>query len=635
MRDVFNSIPVPSVGRNYFNLSHSRHFDCDAGQIIPTLFIPFIPGDHFKISNNIVVRPQPMVTPIMSETNVFTYYFAVSNRILLGEMVDNEEGFKQWEIADRRWEKFISGGVTGNLTSSDISIPRWLPSLTSYYNDNFIVGSSSAAVNEFMALGNTSRYSLWDYFGFPIEVGAFSFSDDRVLPLIFPKRAYNMVYNWFFRDKNLEPNEVDLDSDVVQNCCWAKDYFTSSLPWTQRGTSDFLALPVNITGLDKTEYLGHSFHVSDSGQLYGKNPGIYGMLTSGGNPSSFISDFPADQSISLGVFNPDSDTNYKVTNYGGMSSVSGSHLAIVPTTTPSGGTKYANPLGTGSGVSASVSLNSHSYNYKDIANNLIATTFDINDLRLASRVQQWLERNAIAGAEYSEFILAHFGVAPRDDRLQKPLFLGSSKNPLWISEVLQTSAPISQDVNGSPLGTLGGHGLTAGRNYICRYSAKEFGYIIGLTVIKPKLIMEHGIPRWLQYNDRFEYPFPEFAHLGEQDIRNSEIGIFGSEYDIDSDTGEPKIFGFTGRFNELRYMDSILSGSLRSSGDLSQWIWSRYMNFTPQTDGSLPALNKDFVKMRPNKSIFAVQNEPSFVCSIGNIVDAWRPLPKYPTPEVI
>lgn len=625
MRDVFNSIPVPSVGRNYFNLSHSRHFDCDAGQIIPTLFIPFIPGDHFKISNNIVVRPQPMVTPIMSETNVFTYYFAVSNRILLGEMIDNEEGFKQWEIADRRWEKFISGGVTGNLTSSDISIPRWLPSLTPYYNDNFIVGSSSSAANEYMSLGNTSRYSLWDYFGFPIEVGAFSFSDDRVLPLIFPKRAYNMVYNWFFRDKNLEPNEVDLDSDVVQNCCWAKDYFTSSLPWTQRGTSDFLALPVNISSSDNSLFLNHSFYVS--GILPNNFEYAYNSRGLGDSEGKGPSAWSDSQSVGLGVFGPDI-VDPKV--YFTPGSTGSNLLLFKQSTSQGGGVDYDS-----GSIPNPVSVATHEIPYSQIARNLVATTFDINDLRLASRVQQWLERNAIAGAEYSEFILAHFGVAPRDDRLQKPLFLGSSKNPLWISEVLQTSAPISQDVNGSPLGTLGGHGLTAGRNYICRYSAKEFGYIIGLTIIKPKLVMEHGVPRWLQYNDRFEYPFPEFAHLGEQDIRNSEIGIFGSEYDIDSDTGEPKIFGFTGRFNELRYMDSILSGSLRSSGDLSQWIWSRYMNFTPQIDGSLPALNKDFVKMRPNKSIFAVQNEPSFVCSIGNIVDAWRPLPKYPTPEVI
>ena len=620
-RDVFNSIPVPSVGRNYFNLSHTKQYDCDAGQLIPTLFIPFIPGDYFKISNNIVVRPQPMVAPIMSETSVFTYYFAVSNRILLGEMIDNEEGFKQWEIADRRWEKFISGGVTGNITVEQISIPRWKPSLTPYYNDNIPSGTTSTASNVYMALGNTSIYSLWDYFGFPVQKDEVAgVWDDRVLPLIFPKRAYNMVYNWYFRDKNLEPNEVDLDSDKVLNCCWKKDYFTSALPWTQRGTSDFLALPVNITG-DGSMYLNHNFYIQ--GVLPTNYTNAYSPLGVGNQTGQGPSAWDASQSFGTGVYGPGiTDSEVKISP-----GSTGDKLLLFKQATTQGGTVDY----TSGTMPYPVSVATHSIRYQDIADGLVATTFDINDLRLASRVQQWLERNAISGVDYGEFILAHFGVAPRDDRLQKPLFLGSSRNPLWISEVLQTSDRGSS-TSSTPLGNLAGHGLTAGRNYICRYAAKEFGYIIGITVIKPKLLMEYGVPRWLQYNDRFEYPFPEFAHLGEQDIRLSELNIFGSDVDIDQSTGEPVIFGYTGRFNELRYMTDIMSGSLRPGGNLSYWLWSR--SFSPLPDEH-PNLNVDFVKMRPNKSIFAVQDEPSFVCSIGNIIDAWRPLPKYPTPEVI
>lgn len=636
-RDVFNSIPVPRVGRNFFNLSYTKQFNCDAGQIIPIFCSPFIPGDHFKIGNSIVVRPQPMIAPIMSEVNVFTYYFAISNRILLGEMIDNEEGFKQWEIADRRWEKYISGGITGNITAEQIDIPRWMPTFESYTNDNATSDMVGYPANVLMSHGNTSEYSLWDYFGFPINLSSTKVYSPLVMPVIFPKRAYNMIYNWYFRDKNLEPNEVDLDSEKVLNCCWQKDYFTSALPWTQRGTSDFVALPVNITADDQRLSLAHNFEMTQGRQGPYFYSDVYnGFLGRSADPPTGVGSLTDDQSIALGLVSANKSDAMVTTR--GSQFVQAPYLSLFrtlrPTSPSSDPTILTGNSNTPIGISSAVSVPNHSVPYSNIASHLIATTFDINDLRLASRVQQWLERNAIAGSDYGEFILAHYGVAPRDERLQKPLFLGSSKNPLWISEVLQTSSPSSKSDNGSPLGSLGGHGLTAGSNYICRYSAKEFGWIVGLMIIKPKPIYSQGIPRFYQYNNRFEYPFPEFTHLGEQDIRTSELGIYGSDYDIDTNTSEPRIFGYTGRFNELRYMHNQVCGGLRPESELSYWIWSRYFDvFNPVTQA--PKLNNDFVKMRPDKSIFAVQDEPSFVVSVNNICHSWRPLPKYPTPEVI
>lgn len=578
MKNVFDSIPVPRLGRNFFDLSHTHRFDCDAGQIIPCFYQFFMPGDHFKLGNNIVVRPQPMVRPILTEVKVYTYYFAVSNRIMFGEMVEDSDGVSRWEIKDRAFERFISGGETGQ--DDTIQEPRWnVDSSMDVVNDNWNgipAGQSGSNLNDInVSVKANGKYSLWDYFGMPVGV---DFAPEESVegngysvPKDYLRRAYNLIYNWYFRDKNFM-DEIDVaNSNKVMNCCWKKDYFTSALPWTQRGVAPTLP----FTGHFVANY---THHIPE----------------------------PTENKIDLGH-------KFSIT---GDSVVSGS---LNLSTGASSGTRLY--LKSGNTLSNYSSLDNHQISADDMntAFRVEGDGVTINDLRFAARLQQWMERNAITGIDYRQFILAHFGVAPADERLQKPLFLGSSINPLWISEVVQTS-----ESGTTAQGNLSGHGLTAGSNFVCRYSAKEFGWIIGVMVIKPTASYQQGVPRYLLYQNRYEYPFPEFMHLGEREIYKEEL--YAQDVNVDPDTHEPLIFGYTGMYNELRYNSDYVSGGLRDT--FNYWHWGRIF-------GDAPSLNEDFLKMRPDKRIFLVQNEPSFVVNIGNVCHSWRPMPKYPVPTLL
>ena len=191
----FLSVSAIRPGMSVFDLSYMKTFTCDMGQLIPVMCDEMVPGDIFKIGNQSVIRFQPLVAPILHEINAYVHYFFVPYRLL-------------WD----QWESFISGGVNG----ADASVPP--------------------------TIATTPRVpgGLSDYFGFPIGV---NFTASTV-PSAFPRRAYNLVYNEYYRDETLQ-TEIALDSDSVLRRNWEKDYFTSSLPWQQRGTAP--ALPISGT----------------------------------------------------------------------------------------------------------------------------------------------------------------------------------------------------------------------------------------------------------------------------------------------------------------------------------------------------------------------------------------------------
>ena len=281
-----------------------------------------MPGDFFQIGNQAVIRFQPLVAPVLHEINMYVHYFFVPYRLL-------------WD----QWETFISGGVTGDETPA---IPTWTPTDVT-----------------------PDEGSLWDYFGFPTGINPLGAE-----PLDFPRRAYNLVYNEFYRDQNLI-TEQPLTNETILNRCWEKDYFTSSLPWQQRGTAP--ALPISGTT---------------------------------------FANFPEDITASVEwphVENPGVDLDIKFAYATGQQMTG----PFYPRSTPIKMALESN--------SVTISQASLDNNTVDLSN---ATTFDIADLRLASQIQKWMERNARAGARYTEFLKSHFGVSPRDDRLQRPEYIG-------------------------------------------------------------------------------------------------------------------------------------------------------------------------------------------------------------------
>ena len=493
-RNVFSQVGGLHPRRSVFDLSYEKKLTCDMAQLIPVMCDEVVPGDVFKIGNQAVVRFQPLVAPILHEINMYVHYFFVPYRIL-------------WDD----WEDFISGGVDGQFADP---IPEWEPTLT-------------------------TEGSLWDFFGFPVGV-----DPDGAYPLDFPRRAYNLVYNEYYRDENLQ-TEVALTNETILNRAWEKDYFTSSLPWQQRGTAP--ALPIS------------------------------GTSTAIWPASEFVA--PAGANVGFDII--------------------------------------ATKLGINGNSTATESLRVDFFN-KNTVDLSTATTFDIADLRLAFQIQKWMERNARAGVRYTEFLRAHFGVSPRDERLQRPEYIGGSKAPCIISEVLQTSSTDST----TPQGNLAGHGITVSDAYCGKYHAQEFGLIIGIMSIMPRSAYSQGIDKqWLR-KTKYDFYFPEFANLSEQAILNAEICATGTS------SHNQDIFGYQGRYDEMRTKNSQIVSGMRTTFDY--WHLGRQFN-----TGSPPVLNEDFIKCVPRKDIFAVPSEPGLIVNFANIIKAFRPLPYMAVPGLI
>jgi len=566
--------------RNAFDLSYSKLFTCRMGELIPVFHDEMVPGDTFQIGNEVIVRFQPMVAPILHEITVYTHYFFVPYRIL-------------WE----HWERFITGGIDGQDATP---LPRW-PHLG---GGNWLTPNVRGI------------FSLWDYFGFPINrFPSPSMINPDYMPLAFPLRAYNLIYDEYYRDENLEsrtskgttttippsppsgpeaeewvPGELDgstiLDNGTAQRWHnilsfprrrnWTKDYFTSALPWQLRGTPPALPIAGNLNA----EFAGSPFYVPNMLPIVESSNNIFG----GG---------PIGRAVGLLTGGVDA---------GNISSGPTSGIA-------------------GDGRAVGVRVQDLNRNTVDLSE---AVTFDVSDLRRAFQLQKWMERNARAGVRYTEFLRSHFGVSPRDDRLNRPEYIGGSRTPVTVSEVLQTS----QTNPGSPQGTMSGHGLEAGGNYVGSYKAYEFGIVMGLMSVMPKPAYEDGINRqWLR-RTRYDYYFPEFSHLSEQGLFEAEIFAQGVASDYD-------VWGFQGIYDEMRVKQDMVCSEMRvnlPAGTPSLSFWHLGRSFA-----SRPPLNASFVRCEPALRPFAVQGVQTrpLIVHFGNKVKGIRPLPEIATPGLI
>lgn len=517
---AFNSIAANNLRRATHDLSHSRKFTMNMGDLVPIMVQDVIPGDSWQLKHEALVRMMPMLAPIYHNVNVYMHYFFVPNRII-------------WDD----WEDFISGGKDGTLK----------PSFPRFYRTD--------AATWVQELGPGT---LADYLGFPSkQIGAtpISFPENMAFSEL-PFRAYHTIYNEYYRDQNLEDevpiskgsgltsmagqtgNEWRNQFSILRKRAWEKDYFTSALPWTQRGPQ--MAIP--LTG---------------------------------------------DAPVKAG---------YPVT----PSTVTGLQLGSVATEN----LRYILP-------STAANAATGSPLYADLSQISAAT---INELRQAFQIQKWLERSARSGSRYTEVLQSFFGVRPRDSRLQRPEFLGGGKMPLAISEVLQTSE------NGeTPLGEMAGHGITYGSTARFRKYFDEHGLIIGIMSVLPRTAYCQGLPKLFRKFDKYDFYWQEFAHLGEQEIKNGEI-----YYDPANPTNTNKTFGYTARYNEYRYIPDTVHGDM--TGSLSYWHMARMF-------GELPVLNNSFVKSDPTTRIYPVQDAShKLIVQTHAQIRAIRPVPKYGDP---
>lgn len=239
----------------------------------------------------------------------------------------------------------------------------------------------------------------------------------------------------------------------------------------------------------------------------------------------------------------------------------------------------------------------------------------INDLRRSFRLQEWLEKNARGGTRYIENILSHFGVRSSDKRLNRPEYITGTKSPVVVSEVLNTTG--TED---APQGDMAGHGVSVTSGKYGNYFCEEHGYIIGIMSVLPKTAYQQGIPRqFLKYNDAFQYYWPSFAHIGEQEIQNREI------YAFQAGTAGDNTFGYVPRYSEYKFENSRVAGDFRTTLD----FWHLGRKFT-----AAPALNASFMGANPTHRVFAVTDPAvhKMYAHVYHKVRAVRRMPKFGTP---
>jgi len=507
MNKAFKKTGGIRPGKSAFDLSFEHKTTCNMGELIPIAIKEALPGDVFSIGNEIVIRMQPMVAPILHPINVSVHWWNVPNRIMWHDNLPSAGN----------WEDYVTGGPDGTTAPT-------LPVQNGPY---------------------TSK-QLADYLGFPLGVAL-----DGVKPVRFPTIAYNTVYNEWYRDQT-HITEVSVTQNTILKRAWEKDYFTAALPWQQRGTAP--AFP--ISGTIDIEGVDEDITMTEDG------------------------DWPPTGAVNMQI---------------GASGNLQLNTAVL-----SGDTRWDN-------TALQVDLGT-------------ATTFDVSDLRLAFQIQRWLERNARGGARYPEYLWNHYGEAPRDERLERPEYIGGFKAPIIISEVLQTSATgIGSET--TPQGNLAGHGISVDRQAIGKYRVKEHGIIIGIMSIMPKpTYSSQGVSReWIK-SSKYDYYVPEFANLSEQPIYEGELYCDGTQ------SHHETVFGYIGRYDEYRYSRSIVTGDMRS--DFDEWHLAR--QFT-----SRPSLNQSFIDCDPDTRIFANESEDGFIVSCGNIIKAVRPMPIISNPGLI
>ena len=256
----------------------------------------------------------------------------------------------------------------------------------------------------------------------------------------------------------------------------------------------------------------------------------------------------------------------------------------------------------------------------------------INDLRTSVRLQEWLEKNARGGSRLAEVILQHFGVVSDDLRLSRPKFLGGGRQPMTISEVLQTSgSPGTGEYTPTPQGNMSGHGISVGNTNAFKHKFKEHGWIIGITFVVPRTAYQQNLPRWVNRLDRLQYYWPSFAHLGEQEVTNGEVYYDHTDGSVDENGLKQHLqtFGYQSRYADYKFQMSKVSGDFRDT--LSYWHAGRIFD-------SKPGLNEDFIKMDYSEvdRLFAVEGDQAnrIYGQIYNSVSALRPMPYYGTPRL-
>lgn len=425
MQHLFSQVPKTEIPRSRFNRSHGLKTTFDAGYLVPILVDEVLPGDTFNLKATLFTRVATLISPIMDNLYMDTFFFFVPERLVF-------ENFQR---------------MCGEQDNPDDSTDFLFPTITAP-SGGFPVGS------------------LADYFGIPTGVANLEVRAE-------PFRCYNLIYNEWFRDENLQDSVpfTKADSDNQANYTLLRrgkrhDYFTSALPWPQKGP-------------------GVELPFGGSAPVYGNGDPLAVSIVSQNVAGITSPYFLGEKSLMAGL-SPVDNIIYN-------------------------------------GINVASSGNTNLY-----ADLTAATSVTINQFREAFQIQKWYERAARGGTRYTEILRSFFGVISPDARLQRPEYLGGNSNRIDISVVPQTSA--SDTV--TPQANLAGFGVGATRKYNgFTKSFTEHGWIIGLVNVRADLTYQQGLNRMWSRSTKFDMYWPTFAHLGEQAILNKEIYAQGTAKD--------------------------------------------------------------------------------------------------------
>lgn len=573
----FDLAPQVKTERSSFDMSFDVKTSFDVGRLVPFALIEVLPGDSFKIQTSKVMRLQTLITPVMDNLYLDTYYFFVPNRIV-------------WD----HWEDFIGGQFrdTGWTDPVDYKVPEILPPYTE--TDN-----------------GWKTGTIADYFGVPVGV-----SDNTLGNGInaIPFRAYAKIVEDWFRDENLldpvyiyKGESATTGTNLDDNSpgqyesggypfIVAKfhDYFTSALPKPQKGPDvPFMDGYVPVIGMSTSTTSNDKLRPINRDDTY-----VYTLAYKNSTSNVGSTVLGTSDASYLSV---DAGTDLKPAYY-------------------SGGTVYINNL------------------FANLAKTQLPggySSTSINTLRQAFQIQRMLERDARGGTRYIEILKAHFGVTSPDSRLQRAEYLGGNRVPFNIEQVLQTSSTDST----TPQGNVAGWSQTNDTHFDVEKSFVEHGFIIGLMCARYDHSYQQGLERMFFRSGRFDYYWPVLAHIGEKPVFKCEIYWNGTNHLVDNSYGVPAyndgyVFGYQEAWAEYRYKPNYITGQMRSTYAQSLDFW----HFGDVYENA-PTLSEDWIredKANVDRTLAVSSDVANQI--FGDIFvkcTATRPLPLYSIPGMI